>query len=101
MIQGVWSDIDITGIMGVVTGFGLCVVVPIVWMLLAHQRKMTELVYGNQAQRSMTDERVARLEAEVGHMKRQLAENIIAFDDRRGTLHKLSPPQLPEVVQDS
>ena len=98
---GGFAALDIPAIVGVMTGFGLCVVVPIVAMLLTHQRRMAELVHGQSAKQSVEAERIARLEMEVSRLKQQLEENIIALDDRRGTIQKLSPPPVPEQVRNA
>lgn len=94
------ADIDFPAVIGVLTGFGLCVIVPIVAMLLTHQRRMAELVNGNQVQRGLTDQKVARLEAEVEMLRQQIAENIIAIDDHRSTAAKLAPPPPPEHIRE-
>lgn len=95
-----FAEIDLPAVIGVLTGFGLCVIVPIVAMLLTHQRRMAELVNGNQAQRGLTDQKVAKLEAEVAMLRQQIAENIIAMDDHRSTAAKLAPPPHPEEVRE-
>ena len=95
-----FADIDVPAVIGVLTGFGLCVIVPIVAMLLTHQRRMAELVNGNQVQRGLTDQKVAKLEAEVEMLRQQIAENIIAMDDHRSTAAKLAPPPPPEHIRE-
>lgn len=89
------AALDIPAIVGVMTGFGLCVVIPIVAMLLTHQRRMAELVHSQQTRQSQENERIARLEQEVSRLKEQLAENIIAFDDRRSIQQRIQPPPAP------
>jgi hypothetical protein len=99
MLHGL-GDINIEAVIGVLTGFGLCVIVPIVAMLLTHQRRMAELVNGNQAQRGVSDQKVAKLEAEVAMLRQQIAENIIAMDDHRSTAAKLAPPPPPQEIRE-
>src|SRR4026209_2990223 len=99
MLHGL-ADINIEAVIGVLTGFGLCVIVPIVAMLLTHQRRMAELVNGNQTQRGLSDQKVAKLEAEVAMLRQQIAENIIAMDDHRSTAAKLAPPPHPPEIRE-
>lgn len=96
-----FADVDIPAIIGVLTGFCLVVVVPIVGMLLTHQRRMAELIRGKQDdQRVASDHRLDRMEQEIGQMRQLLAENILAFDDRRNA-HPAAPPPVPESVVES
>ena len=99
MVHG-FADLDIPAVLGVLTGFGLCVIVPIVAMLLTHQRRMAELVNGNQTQRGLTDQKVAKLEAEVAMLRQQVAENIIAMDDHRTSTARLAPPPPPHEIRE-
>lgn len=92
-----FGDVDIPAIIGVMTGFCLVVVVPIVGMLLTHQRRMAELVRGDQARQGASDERILRLEHEIATLRQQLAENIIAVDDRRSLMS--APPPAPQVIE--
>ena len=59
------------------------------------QRRMAELVHSQQTRQSQENERIARLEQEVSRLKEQLAENIIAFDDRRSIQQRIQPPPAP------
>lgn len=99
MLHG-FADLDIPAVIGVLTGFGLCVIVPIVAMLLTHQRRMAELVNGNQAQRGQSDVKVARLEAEVAQLRQLIAENVIAMDDHRTATARLAPPPPPQEIRE-
>lgn len=89
------ADIDVPAIIGVLTGFGLVVVVPLVAMMLNHQRRMAEIMRGTQEQRGVADERIMRLEHEVGQLRQLLTDNIIEMDDRREVQKRLTPPPPP------
>ncbi len=98
---------------GIMIGFGLVVVVPIVAILTSHQRKMAELMARrNVVEQSQTDHaRIAQLEAELYELKQIVNSHIIA-EDHGLTSHdlrqnpvasvdqerRLTPP-LPEDVQ--
>lgn len=92
-----YADIDIPAVIGVLTGFGLVVVIPLVAIMLSHQRRMAEIMRGGQEQRNVADERIQRLESEVGQLRQLLADNLIALDDRREFQHRLASPPPPPV----
>lgn len=95
-----WADIDIPAVIGVLTGFGLVVVVPIVAMLLSHQRRMAELVRGSRSeQAAQANARLDRMEREISLMRQQLTDNILAFDDQRPVAPLQVPPPVPEAVR--
>ena len=54
-------------------GFFCVVVIPIVWMMLHHQRKMAELLHRG-FQTEDQSERVSALEAEVRQLKAQVTQ---------------------------
>lgn len=91
------ADIDIPAVIGVLTGFGLVVIVPIVAMLLSHQRKMAELVRGARSdQAAQANARLDRMEHEISVMRQLLSDNIIALDDHRPRPLVSNPPPVPE-----
>jgi hypothetical protein len=85
---------DLPGIIGVLTGFGLVVIVPVVALLLNHQRKMAEIVHGDQRSQAVSNDRLARLEAEVAGLRQLITDNILALDDRREAV-PMEPPAMP------
>lgn len=89
------ADIDLPAVIGVLTGFGLLVVVPLVSIMLSHQRRMAEIIRGGQEQRGVADERILRLESEVSQLRQLISDNIIALDDRREVQQRLGPPPPP------
>lgn len=98
--MNLYADIDLPAVIGVLTGFGLVVVMPLVGMMLSHQRRMAEIMRGGQDQRSLVDERIAHLEGEVSQLRQLLADNLIAIDDRREFQQRLaSPPPTPAQTQ--
>jgi hypothetical protein len=65
--------------------FGIFVVVPVVAMLLHHQRKMAGLIHEKHAMKQaaidpQSDARIRQLEAEVHHLKQQVNDQIIQAD---------------------
>jgi len=95
--MNLYADIDLPAVIGVLTGFGLVVVVPLVGMMLSHQRRMAEIMRGGQDQRAHADERIAQLEGEVSQLRQLLADNLIALDDRREFQQRISAPPPPPV----
>jgi hypothetical protein len=90
------ADFSFPAMIGVLTGFGLVVVLPLVSILLNHQRKMAELFRGKDDDRSLsTDRRLDQVEREMVLLRQQLTDNILAFDDQR-TSNLQSPPPTPE-----
>lgn len=72
------------GILGLVIGFGLVVVLPLVGMLLSHQRRMAELL--RQDQMKLPDQSAARLdklEGDVAEIKSMLTDHVLKLDDQR------------------
>lgn len=80
------------GIIGLVIGFGLVVVVPLVVILTMHQRKMTELIHKNR-QPEQNDEILARLDA----MQRQLEDVRNRQNELILQRHEQLPPPSPKV----
>jgi hypothetical protein len=77
------ADINIAGLAGIFVGFCMVVVVPLVWVLLHHQRKMAALLHGRiDVEDSELPEQVRHLEAEVRELKARLHNEIIRGDDR-------------------
>lgn len=88
---------DITPIIGVLTGFGLIVVVPIVAIATSHRQKMAKLSGSN----SDNSDRVSGLERQVDSLRHEVAElrhfitdNVLELDDRRQQ-QRLGPPPTP------
>ena len=85
---------NVIGIIGVLIGFGLVVVLPIVAVLTAHQRRMAELIHRN-SQPPESNEVLFRLDA----LQRQMD----AMQDRQNELilqkHEQLPPALPSVEE--
>ena len=82
MIGQVVPPADWDSIIGMIIGFGLVVVLPMVGLLLAHQRKMAELLHGSRNQRDALSERVDGLEYEVARLKNLVTDHVLAADDR-------------------
>ncbi|MCH7903148.1 MAG: hypothetical protein IH944_01120 [Armatimonadetes bacterium] len=83
---------DVVAIIGVLIGFGLVVVLPIVAVLTAHQRKMAELIHKN-SEPPESNEVLSRLDA----LQRQMND----MQDRQNELilekHDQLPPPAPKV----
>ena len=65
-------------------GFGLVVVIPLVAILLHHQRKMAELVTKRsvEAQDGLHQQRIALLEQRVEELGHRLNESILRADSQ-------------------
>lgn len=87
---------EIVPIIAIVCAVGIPLMIPIVAILTAHQRKMAEM-YRTGIQGAPPDQhtlmRVAQLEAEVGRLRELVHEQTIALDSMRSLP---SPPDLPK-----
>jgi hypothetical protein len=64
--------------------FGLFVIVPIVWMMANHQRKMAEIIHRNQgSDESEVLKRLERMQQEITELRQRQNETILAIEDRR------------------
>jgi hypothetical protein len=81
---------DPEGVIALSIGFGICVVVPIVAMLLAHQRKMAEVVRKQQTD-PMLIQHIQHLQNQIDQLRDRLNERILAQDSARSV-----PPSFEE-----
>lgn len=91
----IFSQIDPGDIGGIILGFIVVGVVPVVYMLLHHQRKMAELFH---RQSSAPDQKAQldRMEAEMRALKDTVNQLVIQQDDRRELQARVGPPRIPE-----
>lgn len=80
---------EIESVIGVLTGFGLVVVVPLVAILLAHQRRMAALIHGDQGQNPKLAERIDRLQVEVEQLRGLVTDQVLRIDDQRARVTRL------------
>lgn len=59
----------------------LLLMIPIIAILTAHQRKMAEIIHRNQAQSGQLDETAAALRAELARLTQAVHQNTIAIDN--------------------
>ena len=64
-----------------ITTIGVLVVLPVVAMLMHHQRKMAEIVRKNVGPDEETLARIARLDQEVQELRTRQADMIVRMDD--------------------
>lgn len=83
---------EIIGILGVLTGLGLVVVVPIVAIFTVHQRRMAEIHRGPGPDPGMQVQ-IDHLQAQVNDLRSQLHEHIVRTDQ------PVSPPQIPTELE--
>lgn len=74
-------------------GFGLLVVIPLTAMLLAHQRRMAELINRKHTDEAVLD-RVKRLEVAISLLTERVNDLTLAIDDRAHA--ELQPPDTAE-----
>jgi len=77
----------------------IALMIPIVWILTAHQRKMAEImrqqhIQGNQGE-------IMQLRQDVQHIKEIVAQQAIQMDDFLSAQRKLAqgPPSTPAEIQ--
>jgi hypothetical protein len=75
--------------------FFLVVVVPLVAMLLHHQRKMAEFLHRGALQQNQQGQ-LDRLEAEMQDLKSRINQLILVHDDKRELQERVAPPRLPD-----
>ena len=71
------------GILGLAIGFGICVVIPLVAILVSHQQKMTRLLSGDQAQNQALVEKLNQMQAEITELRALVNDQVLQVDDRR------------------
>lgn len=86
---------------GMIVAFGLVVVVPIVAMTLAHQRRMAELTHGKQGPNPIADQRIAHLEAQVAELRQIVYDQAIRLDDRSDATRRLNQPPAPPTTTET
>lgn len=70
--------------------FGICVIVPVIWILTHHQRKMTELMHGSASRKVEEDKRLTQIERELAEVKALLQQQVIQNDDLRGLTNRVA-----------
>lgn len=76
---------------------GIFVVVPIVAMLLRHQKFMAELVHKNQTGDAGLHERMGRIEAEMSMLRDRMNSQILRMEEGR---QATSLPRPPEAINE-
>jgi hypothetical protein len=90
------ADIFSEDFIGMIIGFFMVVIIPLVWMLLHHQRKMAELLHRNAVGQN-SQAQIDRLETEVRELKDRMNHLILQTDDRQELRERVSPPNLPNL----
>ncbi len=88
-LRGGFAAMDWEAMFGLSIGFGMLVVVPLTAMLLAHQRRMAELISRRRADEGLM-ERVEHLEHAVLRLTDRVNDITLAIDD--DTRARLQPP---------
>ncbi len=70
--------------------FGIGVIVPVVWILTHHQRKMTELMHGSAAKKIEENKRLEQIEHEMSEIKQLLQQQVIQQDDMRSLTNRVA-----------
>lgn len=88
---------DLTGVIGVLTGFGLVVVIPLFAIATSHRQKMAKLsgsTSDNSDRVRVLESQVASLRQEVTELRHFITDNVLELDDRR-IQQRLGPPPTP------
>lgn len=80
---------EIEAIFGMAIGFGMLVVVPLTAMLLAHQRRMAELINQKRTEEGLLD-RIEQLERTTSRLTDRVNDITLAIDDN--VRARLQPP---------
>lgn len=88
---------DIVPILGIMVPI-MALLIPIVAILTAHQRKMAEIIHGNQARIGDIAE-IQSLRSEVSALRDRVNEQIVAVDTLKrqlaGQNEPILPPEMP------
>jgi hypothetical protein len=92
-----FAYVDVEALAGLAIGFGLIVVLPIVGLLLAHQRKMAELVHGAGKSQAL-ESRLQQMQAQIDELRNRSSEQALLIDDYRRTLSQVpAPPSIRKI----
>jgi hypothetical protein len=67
-------------------GIGMFVLLPIVGLLLSHQRRMATIIHGEGQDQRALQARVDRLETELAVLRTAVADQALAIDDQADKL---------------
>lgn len=81
--------------MGLFIGFGLVVLIPLVYMFLHHQRKMAALLHQN-SQPADRQGQIDRLESEVRELKERINHLILVQENGKVIHDPSGPPSIPD-----
>ena len=91
-MDSLFAFVDWTEIGGLAIGFGMFVIMPVVWLMLSHQRKMAELFHRNNPQ---PDPQVQQLEREVQELRQRINHLILVVDEKHALQERTGPPKMP------
>jgi hypothetical protein len=84
---------DPEGAMAMVIGFGMVVVIPLVAMLLQHQRKMAEMMRDRAVQSNESqDRRMEAMERRIEELGYRINDAVLRSDDRMPLERETPPP---------
>ena len=83
---------DLPAVIGVLTGFCLVVVVPVVAILTTHQRKMAELMRQRPDADTRSQQQLDLLQAQINDLRNQLHEHIVRTDSLPPAQEQTPPP---------
>lgn len=83
---------DLVEILALMIPLGLVVVVPIVAIVLGHQRKIAEINVKSKSTDAALDRRISNLEFEVQELRDQLHTNILQYEGRPTTVRETETP---------
>ncbi|MFI5384758.1 MAG: hypothetical protein ACHQ50_01440 [Fimbriimonadales bacterium] len=82
---------------GLAMGFFMLVIVPLVAILLHHQRKMAAFFHIQAAQENQQDKaQIDRLESRVAELSDRINQLILQHDDKSALQERVGPPKLPD-----
>lgn len=94
------APIDWDAVAPMVMCIGIFVVVPIVAMLLRHQKFMAELVHNRQNGDSGLQERMGRMEAEMAMLRDRMNSQILQLEEsKRSASIQVTPASITERIE--
>lgn len=95
-----FADMGWDEFMGLGIGFFLVCIIPLVAMLLRHQRSMAELLHRVPSKDDALQAKIDSLETEVRALRHQVNELIIRQDaNPNGLSGRMATPPLPDTTQ--
>ncbi|MCH8273191.1 MAG: hypothetical protein IH851_00170 [Armatimonadetes bacterium] len=90
-----WENLLRPEVLGPLIGFGLVVIVPIVAMLLRHQRKMAEMMQKGQSPEAGVQQRLDHMQSQMDEIKALMTDHVLRQEERLTALSQTAALGVP------